>query len=189
MQWHQLNHMQTICTSLHTDNHTNTSSLNFLQAGRSSWWPTDSVKALKAIASTVTVHVYHWLFWNYVSVSRPTLLPVRGTEARLKFPWVEFRSIGIGVRVSISFTYDWHDLGSTHIFRRLAKNAEPEATATYQRRPLLSAFSGCRQRRGQSLRKWQQPASDKPCRGRLGARNHGKSSLLVVQIPTHRWLV
>jgi len=28
-QWHQLEHMQTICTSLHTDNHTNTSSLNF----------------------------------------------------------------------------------------------------------------------------------------------------------------
>ena len=28
-QWHQLDHMQTICTSLQTDNHTNTSSLNF----------------------------------------------------------------------------------------------------------------------------------------------------------------
>jgi len=28
-QWHQLDHMQTICTSLRTDNHTNTSSLNF----------------------------------------------------------------------------------------------------------------------------------------------------------------
>ena len=28
-QWHQLNHMQTICTLLQTDNHTNTSSLNF----------------------------------------------------------------------------------------------------------------------------------------------------------------
>jgi len=27
-QWHQLEHMQTICTSLQTDNHTNTSSLN-----------------------------------------------------------------------------------------------------------------------------------------------------------------
>jgi len=27
-QWHQLDHMQTICTSLQTDNHTNTSSLN-----------------------------------------------------------------------------------------------------------------------------------------------------------------
>jgi len=31
MQWHQLDHMQTICTFL-TDNHTNTSSLNFLDA-------------------------------------------------------------------------------------------------------------------------------------------------------------
>jgi len=28
-QWHQLGHMQTICTSLQTDNHTNTSTLNF----------------------------------------------------------------------------------------------------------------------------------------------------------------
>jgi len=27
-QWHDLDHMQTICTSLQTDNHTNTSSLN-----------------------------------------------------------------------------------------------------------------------------------------------------------------
>ena len=29
MQWHQLDHMQTICTSLQTDNHTKTPSLNF----------------------------------------------------------------------------------------------------------------------------------------------------------------
>jgi len=29
MQWHQLDHMQTICTSLQTDNHTNTLSFNF----------------------------------------------------------------------------------------------------------------------------------------------------------------
>jgi len=29
MQWHQLDHMRTICTSLQTDNHTNTSSLIF----------------------------------------------------------------------------------------------------------------------------------------------------------------
>jgi len=28
-QWHQLDHMQTICTLLQTYNHTNTSSLNF----------------------------------------------------------------------------------------------------------------------------------------------------------------
>jgi len=28
-RWHQLDHMQTICTPLQTDNHTNTSSLNF----------------------------------------------------------------------------------------------------------------------------------------------------------------
>jgi len=28
-QWHQLNHMQIICTSLQTDNHASTSSLRF----------------------------------------------------------------------------------------------------------------------------------------------------------------
>jgi len=48
-QWHQLGHMQTIYTSLQTDNHTNTSSLEFLQAGCSSCRPTNSVRALKAI--------------------------------------------------------------------------------------------------------------------------------------------
>ena len=32
-QWHQLDHMQTICTSLQTDNHTNTLSLNFCRPG------------------------------------------------------------------------------------------------------------------------------------------------------------
>ena len=31
MQWHQLDHMQTICTSLQTDNHTNTSLLNLYE--------------------------------------------------------------------------------------------------------------------------------------------------------------
>jgi len=43
-QWHQLDHMQMICTALQTDNHP---SLNFSRAGCSSWCPTNSVKALK----------------------------------------------------------------------------------------------------------------------------------------------
>jgi len=47
-QWHQLDHMQTICTSLQTDSHASTSSLNLSQAGCSSRRPTNSVKALKA---------------------------------------------------------------------------------------------------------------------------------------------
>ena len=47
--WHQLDHMQIICTLLHTDNHASTSSLKFLQAGCSYWCPTCSVKVLKEI--------------------------------------------------------------------------------------------------------------------------------------------
>ena len=56
-QWHQLDHMQTICTSLQRDNnHTNTPSLNFyrLDAGR----PTNSVKTLKAVKAIVKVNQY-----------------------------------------------------------------------------------------------------------------------------------
>ena len=41
-------HMQTICTSLRTENQINTTSLKSLQAGCSSWRPTNGVKALKA---------------------------------------------------------------------------------------------------------------------------------------------
>ena len=49
-QWHQLDHVQVICTSLHTDNHASSSILTtqFLQAGCPSCRPTNSVKALKA---------------------------------------------------------------------------------------------------------------------------------------------
>jgi len=46
-QWHQLGRMQ-VCTSLQMDNHASTSLLSFLQAGRPSCRPTNSVKALKA---------------------------------------------------------------------------------------------------------------------------------------------
>jgi len=47
-QWHQLDQMQTICTSLQTDNHTNTSSLNFYRpVALPDTQPTE-VRALKA---------------------------------------------------------------------------------------------------------------------------------------------
>jgi len=45
--WHQLDHMQIICTSLQTDNYTVPHHW-FLQAGWSSWCPTNSVKSLMA---------------------------------------------------------------------------------------------------------------------------------------------
>ena len=47
-QLHQLGHMQ-VCTLLQTDNHASTPLLSFLQAGRPSCRPTNSVRALKAI--------------------------------------------------------------------------------------------------------------------------------------------
>jgi len=47
-QWHQLDHMQIICTLLQTNNHASTSPLSFLQAICPSCHPTNSVKALRA---------------------------------------------------------------------------------------------------------------------------------------------
>jgi len=47
-QWHQQDHMKIIYILFTTDNHASTSSPNFLQAGWSSWCPSNSVKALKA---------------------------------------------------------------------------------------------------------------------------------------------
>ena len=44
-QWHQLDHMQTICASLQTDNHTNTLSLNIYR-----------LEALPDAQPTVSVH-------------------------------------------------------------------------------------------------------------------------------------
>jgi len=61
MQWHQLDHMQTICTLLQTDNHTNTSSLSFLQVGCSSCHPTNSIKALKALKMQTKENCFFFL--------------------------------------------------------------------------------------------------------------------------------
>ena len=47
-QWNPLAHMQ-VCTSLQTDNHASTPPLSFLQAGRLSCRPTNSVKAVKGV--------------------------------------------------------------------------------------------------------------------------------------------
>jgi len=60
-QWHQLDHMQTICTSLQTD-HTNTPSLNFLEGGCSSWHLTNSV--IEGIAfSTALGNGQRYVLW------------------------------------------------------------------------------------------------------------------------------
>ena len=46
-QWHQLDHMQIICTLLQTDNYASTSSLNFITGWMLLVTYTNSVKALK----------------------------------------------------------------------------------------------------------------------------------------------
>jgi len=52
-QWHQLGHMQ-VCTSFQTDNHTNTSSLNFYR-----------LDALRNAQPTVSKHRRQQLFSDY----------------------------------------------------------------------------------------------------------------------------
>jgi len=66
-QWHQLGQNMQVCTSLQTDNHANTTRLNFLQAGCPSCRPTNSVKALKAAQSTEgsSGNIYHTVHIPY----------------------------------------------------------------------------------------------------------------------------
>jgi len=61
MQWHQLDHMQTICTSLKTDNHTNTSSLKFYRLDAlTNVQPTLSKHWRQRHCFTITIQCY-WI--------------------------------------------------------------------------------------------------------------------------------
>ena len=68
-QWHQLDHMQIIYTTLQTDSHASTPPLNFLQAGCPSRRPTNSVKALKGKLNTRKVALNPKIAQNSVSHS------------------------------------------------------------------------------------------------------------------------
>ena len=63
--WHQLDHMQTICTSLQTDNHTNTSSLNFYRPDALSDAQPTASKHWREMAELVTC-----TFWRSSELSR-----------------------------------------------------------------------------------------------------------------------
>jgi len=60
-QWHQLDHMKVICTSLQTENHASTSPLRFYRPDALNYCgPTNSVKALKhSHWFTVINHILH----------------------------------------------------------------------------------------------------------------------------------
>jgi len=59
LQWHQLDHMQIICTPLQTDNHAITpSSLNFSHGRCPSWRPTNSVKYSKKVTTPLLMCWY-----------------------------------------------------------------------------------------------------------------------------------
>jgi len=77
-QWHQLDYMQIICTSLKTNNDASTSSLKFSQAGCSYWRPTNSVKALKApchrnrqIIQHVSQHMLRHIHYTFLRIFMP----------------------------------------------------------------------------------------------------------------------
>jgi len=53
-QWHRLDNVQIICTLLQTDKPRQHLNTQFLQARCSSWCPTNSVEALKAIHTWVS---------------------------------------------------------------------------------------------------------------------------------------
>jgi len=66
-QWHQLDHMEIICTSFQTDNHTSTSSLSFyrldaLPDDQPTVKALNSIKALKAIRQNVMQNLENKVF-------------------------------------------------------------------------------------------------------------------------------
>ena len=75
MQWHQLDHMQTICTSLQTDNNTNTLSVNFYR-----------LDALPDHQPTVSIH------WRQMTIIAQTLaLKPKRLDAELLKPRQKIR--------------------------------------------------------------------------------------------------
>jgi len=79
-QWHPLDHIQIICTSLQTDNHASTSPLKFfLQAGCPSCRPTNSIKALKATKPTSKVYIYRIMrrITNHQNINLTTMWDIQ----------------------------------------------------------------------------------------------------------------
>jgi len=58
IQWHQLDHVQTICTSLKRDNHTNTSSLNFFTGRMLFLMPNQQCRSIEGIKIERVVKVH-----------------------------------------------------------------------------------------------------------------------------------
>jgi len=56
-QWHQLDHMQIICTLLQTDNHASTSSLNFFYKPMLFLTPNRQCQSTEVMASAVKLNV------------------------------------------------------------------------------------------------------------------------------------
>ena len=77
MQWHQLDHMQTICTSLKTDNHTNTSSLKFYRLDAlTDVQPTLSKNWRQRHCFTITIQCY----WIQKSMASGRGMPYAHTQ-------------------------------------------------------------------------------------------------------------
>jgi len=74
-QWNPLGHMQ-VCTSHQTDNHASTPPFSFLQAGCPSCRPTNSVKALKAVAYITHAPYFHSVPWNLLLGNKTGIWPV-----------------------------------------------------------------------------------------------------------------
>ena len=78
-QWHQLDHMQTICTSLQTDNHTNTSTPT----------PHHSISALPYAKTSVSKH------WRQISRHTGAALHAHYTEVQSALGWLSSRVVSM----------------------------------------------------------------------------------------------
>ena len=90
MQCHQLDHMQTISTSLQTDNHTNTSSLSFYRPDAlRGTQPTVSKHWRQIIEQAIIKHCCFYFFSFLFPIFRPWFSPAK--ETRVSF-WVHVKT-------------------------------------------------------------------------------------------------
>jgi len=94
MQWHQLDHMQTICTLLQTTPTRHHS--QFLQTRCSSWCPTNSVKTLKADIITRTA------YWK---VKKEFIIVIHFYTVSFQYKPAIQRSVMYSVTDSVSLLY------------------------------------------------------------------------------------
>ena len=115
---HQLDHMQTTCTSLQTDNHTNTSSLNFYRS--------DALPDAQPCQSTEGIHTHTH--------------PFNGPYSRTtRVSWYHKGKMNLDFTEARDSEWQWHQLGHMQVCTSLQTDNHASTHSVYYRPDALPA--------------------------------------------------